>query len=288
MSSNTTNFNLHKIDLTDAPPDITVLNQNWDALDSLIFNVPKVDILSTTSITSAALDQRDSTVKHYAFSGDSYTGGDLPSYGHRFGNATVFKRYNFITILLWGAPTATQLAVKYYNATTETWSDWQLLYDTDNPPTFNEINAAPAGFGLGEVAKDISNMELVSSVVGKSGFYRGTNVTNAPDQYWWYYVVSAGVDTTMVVAFTSRRDDIYKATITSSDTTVTWTTFGADKDHTHPASDIQEGVFPTTNIKAATGTDYTTGRVRNIWATPNDLTAGTSELASGNICLVYE
>ena len=33
MSSKTTNFNLHKIDLTDAPPDITVLNQNWDALD---------------------------------------------------------------------------------------------------------------------------------------------------------------------------------------------------------------------------------------------------------------
>ena len=33
MSSKTTNFNLHKIDLTDAPPDITVLNQNWDKID---------------------------------------------------------------------------------------------------------------------------------------------------------------------------------------------------------------------------------------------------------------
>lgn len=35
MSSKTTNFNLHKIDLTDAPPDITVLNQNWDIIDGL-------------------------------------------------------------------------------------------------------------------------------------------------------------------------------------------------------------------------------------------------------------
>lgn len=34
MSSKTTNYNLHKIDLSDAPPDITVLNQNWDVIDT--------------------------------------------------------------------------------------------------------------------------------------------------------------------------------------------------------------------------------------------------------------
>jgi hypothetical protein len=34
MSSKTTNFNLHKIDLTDAPPDITVLNGNFDTIDT--------------------------------------------------------------------------------------------------------------------------------------------------------------------------------------------------------------------------------------------------------------
>lgn len=38
MSSKTPNFNLHKIDLTDAPPDITVLNQNWDILDAELEN----------------------------------------------------------------------------------------------------------------------------------------------------------------------------------------------------------------------------------------------------------
>ena len=34
MASKTTNYNLHKISLTDAPPDITVLNENWDKIDT--------------------------------------------------------------------------------------------------------------------------------------------------------------------------------------------------------------------------------------------------------------
>lgn len=34
MSSKTTNYNLHKIDLTDAPPDITAINPNWDTVDT--------------------------------------------------------------------------------------------------------------------------------------------------------------------------------------------------------------------------------------------------------------
>lgn len=34
MSTTTTNYNLHKIDLTDAPPDITVINPNWDTIDT--------------------------------------------------------------------------------------------------------------------------------------------------------------------------------------------------------------------------------------------------------------
>lgn len=36
MSSKTTNYNLHKIDLNDSPPDITVLNQNFDIIDDVL------------------------------------------------------------------------------------------------------------------------------------------------------------------------------------------------------------------------------------------------------------
>lgn len=39
MSSKTANYNLHKIDLNDSPPDITVLNQNFDILDEKLKEV---------------------------------------------------------------------------------------------------------------------------------------------------------------------------------------------------------------------------------------------------------
>ena len=62
----------------------------------------------------------------------------------------------------------------------------------------------------------------------------------------------------------------------------------ADSSHTQAASTITSGTFPTTYIYAKTGTDYTTGRIRNIKASSSDLTAGTSTLNSGDIYLVYE
>lgn len=59
MSSKTTNYELHKIDLTDAPPDITVLNQNWDTLDTELKN-------TVDAITDAIDDHDDDTAAHYS------------------------------------------------------------------------------------------------------------------------------------------------------------------------------------------------------------------------------
>lgn len=58
--------------------------------------------------------------------------------------------------------------------------------------------------------------------------------------------------------------------------------------HSHAASNINAGTFAATGVKAATGTDYTTARIRNIQASTTDLTAGSSSLASGDIYIVYE
>lgn len=58
--------------------------------------------------------------------------------------------------------------------------------------------------------------------------------------------------------------------------------------HTHVAGDIAAGTFSATGIKAKSGTDYSTARVRNIKAGTDDLTAGSSALTSGDIYLVYE
>ncbi len=58
--------------------------------------------------------------------------------------------------------------------------------------------------------------------------------------------------------------------------------------HSHAASAISAGTFAATGVKAKSGTDYSTARVRNIRAGTADLTAGSSTLTSGDIYLVYE
>lgn len=61
-----------------------------------------------------------------------------------------------------------------------------------------------------------------------------------------------------------------------------------------PCNDVicSDGVLKTkdgrTAVKAASGTDYSVARIRNIYAGTSDMTAGSSALASGNIYLVYE
>lgn len=301
------------------------------------------------------------------------------------------------------AHTLNRVYCRYTADAGASWTAWEELARTSE--------TAPAGYGLGEMCADISGKDLLTEVPQKSGFYRGNGVTNAPDTYWWYYVITAGSDTTNVIAF--GRDGVVKtAQFTSSSTSIEWKELGAGS-HTHSvddltgtlpvtnggtgastasaaanklgvysfltgtnigegeslddyktpgnyccgqsataggltncptynaftmrvfyangsqyyigqeikdyatgvdyyrffntntgvwgawqnnftsakkptASDIGAGTFADTAVKAKAGTDYTTGRVRNIWATTNDMTPGVSELASGNICLVYE
>lgn len=54
MSSKTPNFNLHKIDLTDAPPDITMINPNWDTIDTQLKSLKdSIDDAPTLTVDSA-------------------------------------------------------------------------------------------------------------------------------------------------------------------------------------------------------------------------------------------
>ena len=74
MAQYTTNYNLHKIELTDAPPDITVLNDNWDTVDA------KLKELSESSVGE--------TIKSYAVYPFSFTGSEFPytcSIAHELG-----------------------------------------------------------------------------------------------------------------------------------------------------------------------------------------------------------
>lgn len=63
----------------------------------------------------------------------------------------------------------------------------------------------------------------------------------------------------------------------------------AASSHTHAASNITAGTFGATGVVAATGTDYTTNRVRNTVFTTTDPGAGvSSSYANGSIICVYE
>lgn len=88
-------------------------------------------------------------------------------------------------------------------------------------PTAAQVGAAPAGYGLGTTATDISNQNLITATAGKSGFFRGNNVTHAPDSDWWRYFVNAG--TSNSVAFATHYDGrCYYAPIDNNATSVTW------------------------------------------------------------------
>lgn len=52
MATYTQNYNLVKIDLTDAPPDITVLNPNFDTIDEELANAGGF-VIMTSNIPSA-------------------------------------------------------------------------------------------------------------------------------------------------------------------------------------------------------------------------------------------
>lgn len=55
------------------------------------------------------------------------------------------------------------------------------------------LNNTLAAYGLGSVAKDISNTDLNSCQT--SGFYRGSTVINAPNTGWFYFIVISHSDT---------------------------------------------------------------------------------------------
>lgn len=58
----------------------------------------------------------------------------------------------------------------------------------------------------------------------------------------------------------------------------------AEAEHSHAAGDVTSGTFAATSVKAKSGTDYTTARVRNIKAS----TSTVSSLTNGDIHLTYE
>ena len=82
---------------------------------------------TSTSILETALSSRDDTMAHYMLQGDLYTGNDLPDQIYRYSSATVIRRYNVPSVILWGGPSGTNVtapAMINHYTNSGVWTGW--------------------------------------------------------------------------------------------------------------------------------------------------------------------
>ena len=145
MSSKTTNFNLHKIDLTDAPPDITVLNQNWDIIDGLTaedFGAAKdaqhqwesystLAQISSSLTTDSTPFEVASAMKDYSVlcvvtgSSLSYSGGLIPAAEN---GVLTIKRATIARVTFEFIGENTGYYYAYLRTNESTFSGWKQVY----------------------------------------------------------------------------------------------------------------------------------------------------------------
>lgn len=75
--------------------------------------------------------------------------------------------------------------------TNGTWSAWDALYSGVNKPTFGDLGLNMGG--ISGTANQIENTDLNN--LKTTGFYRGQNMANAPNAYWWYVICISHTDT---------------------------------------------------------------------------------------------
>lgn len=110
-----------------------------------------------------------------------------------YANGTTSYLYQELTHFLTG--------VKYYRAYTasdKTWNSWKANYSTANKPTLNELGAAPAGHGVGELASGTYD-DTFNQVFHKGcGFYQIRSLEESPTNtnHWFPLLqISRGTQT---------------------------------------------------------------------------------------------
>lgn len=69
------------------------------------------------------------------------------------------------------------------------WTPWAREYNTLNKPTAADVDAAPAGFGLGGYGTSISTVLGDNNLRRQSGFFQGSNIAGLPTSpHTWNYV----------------------------------------------------------------------------------------------------
>lgn len=177
-------------------------------------------------------------------------------YPTNYGLVTVTKLTNGRTKFEFISTIGTVYVGMYNVGADSPWTGWKKVYNEVSKPTPADIGAAASSHN-----HSASNITSGTLPVARGGT-GNTSVDTTPTSGSTKMVTSGGVYTALAGK--------------------------ADSSHTQAASTITAGTFSATGVKAKSGTDYSTARVRNISAGTADLTAGTSTLESGSLYFTYK
>ena len=166
MSLTTEHLGLVKPQLTDAPPDITAMNPNWDVIDEEINNLKSNGRL----ITYTALDQLGLTPGSETISsimnamadnsmlqmstGSGYNTSQYPQSG--YGTLVVFKKNSARNMLLYSYTNTTEFAFYYGSCYNDTFSGWSTYLPTNGGKVTGNLEFQKVNNGHAAIYKNHS------------------------------------------------------------------------------------------------------------------------------------
>lgn len=353
MSTTTTNYNLIKPALTDAPPDITAMNPNWDTIDAIlkelynkcgsIDGVIPVEKGGTGATTIEAAkealglfpnklfpsESADPTNTVYLSpNGDDVNDGSeqfpmktLRGAISKFGGCAYLKLYlgageytdnsdegvltvsgcSFVSIFN-GATNVEDVVIKvplYFRGVPFYLENITVDVSASNGAYC--VTGRSASFGISgcNFKGAIDTTNGVMARYGAVGLISGSTISNCKiavraDTSGTIFATTLSSTSNNTVGY-SVVNGIIGLTANNLTSTTTYSksgsgvifvegvAYGDVASHNQSASTITAGTFAATGVKAATGTDYTTYRVRNaaiVSATPSSMT-------NGEIAFVY-
>lgn len=186
MASTTTNYGLHKIDLTDAPPDITVLNQNFDIIDEKLNehdNLTASDVgarpdtwMPTASQVGALSDKggtlsgnlkllrgNSPTIEMKVLSDNGYT--SMYQHGGTFTTSSGMSSDSDESFMVLTKPSEDDdSSIFRIGRTINNSSKYYKLYGEHNKPTASDVGALPLDGSVAmSGALNISNNSLLTA-----------------------------------------------------------------------------------------------------------------------------